>query len=110
MNPRDIELTNLDAEKNELACKINSNNNISNDNDSTSTRSSTNKWRKRLGKFVQPDMIATKITYFFWGGLIGTFYVYLYPFYVALGISESKAGIITGNVRVRILSFFIAPP
>ena len=41
-------------------------------------------------------MIVTKITYFFWGGLIGTFYVYLYPFFVSIGIPESKAGIITG--------------
>ena len=54
-------------------------------------------WKQKVVNAIHLDMIPTKIMYFFWGGLIGTFPVYLNPFFVSMGITESKTGVITGT-------------
>lgn len=45
---------------------------------------------------IDTHMIPCKITYLFWGGVIGTNSPFLNPFFVSLGLTTSQAGFITG--------------
>ena len=45
---------------------------------------------RRLDKYIDRDMLLTKLTYLLWGGLIATYSIYLNSFYVSIGIPKSK--------------------
>ena len=54
----------------------------------------TGKWRNRL--YINKSMIPVKITYLIWGGINGTYSIYLNPFFISVGISETRTGFLTG--------------
>lgn len=56
---------------------------------------------------LDPFMIPTKFTYFLWGGLIGTWQLFINAFFLSVGLSGSQAGLITG---LTFLSSSLAGP
>jgi len=51
---------------------------------------------RSTSKYLDLELIPAKITFLFWGGLIGTFILYLNPFLEHLGLPKDRVGIITG--------------
>lgn len=56
-------------------------------------------WERLVPK-INTEMLPTKITYLLWGGLIGSYHIYLIPFFISIGLSVSQAGIITGMISI----------
>ena len=67
------------------------------------------KWKNMIKwiSCVNIHMLRTKVTFLFWGGLVGTYQVYINPFFLSVGLSASQAGLITG---MTFLSSSIAGP
>ena len=81
--------------------------NIRETDDFNDDRREKSKNMKKWISCVNIHMLRTKITYLFWGGLVGTYQVYINPFFLSVGLSASQAGLITG---MTFLSSSIAGP
>jgi len=69
---------------------------IDDSNDDVETKSDAPSFSKGRWFSIDAEMIPAKLTYLFWGGLIGTHLLYLNPFLESIGLPKDKSGIITG--------------